>query len=116
MSWTIHNGYLPSTAFGACFKCRASRQGERVLDPNLITDDLPPWIVPGGKDGYVMFCESCITEAAQTLGMQTPLQIASLTVDLADAVAANERLFDRVSQAESALAALRKYDASKDAK
>jgi len=113
VSWIIREGYLPTTAFGACFKCRAAqRPGERVLDPNLVTDDLPPHIVPGGQDGYLMFCESCITEAAQMLDMQKPIQIATLVEDLADAVAANERLFDRLSQAESALAALRKYDAA----
>lgn len=117
MSWTIHSEYLPSTAFGACFKCRADRRpGERVLDPNLVTDDLPPGLVSGLHDGHVMFCESCITEAAHELGMLTPLQVAHLNADYASLVADNEALALRAAAAEAALDALRKYNDTKAAK
>lgn len=111
MSWTIHNEYLPSTAFGACFKCRADRRpGERVLDPNLVTDELPPGIVSGLHDGHVMFCESCITEAAQLLGMHTAKQSDELRAEVAELLADASALSLRAAAAEAALDALRKYD------
>lgn len=117
MSWTLHNEYLPSTAFGACFKCRSARRpGERILDPNLVTDDLPPELVTGHHDGHIMICESCITEAASLLGMLTPLQMAGQVADHAQAVADAEAAEERARVAEAALAAMRKYDELKVAK
>lgn len=114
MSWTLHNEYLPSTAFGACFKCRSARRpGERILDPGLVTDDLPADLVNGHHDGYVMFCESCITEAASLLGMLTPLQVADLIADHAALIAEHEGLTATVAAQAEALAALRRVDTLK---
>lgn len=116
MSWTVHNEYPAGAAFGACFKCRASRRpGERILDPNLVTHDLPPFIVPGGQDGYVYFCEACITEAAQALGMKTPAQVAHIEDSLAAVEDDCRKLSLRAAAAESALEGLRRYDETKAA-
>jgi len=114
VSWYIRPEYLPKTAFGGCFKCRAARRpGERVLDPNLTTTALPHWIVPGDQDGYMMFCESCIGEAAGLLGWIHPLKAAELVAEHADTVAALERTQAELLAAEDAVAALRRIDAQK---
>lgn len=111
MSWTLHDEYLPSAAFGACFKCRASkRPGERILDPNLVTDDLPPELVNGHHDGHIQICEACITEAAQMLGMSTPAQAASLDAQLRGLVERAREATARAEAAEAALKALRIFD------
>lgn len=117
MSWTLHSEYPVGTAFGACFKCRASlRPGERVLEPNIPTWDMPPELVPGGSDGWMCFCETCITEAAQTLGMVTAKQSDDLRVEVAHAHAAASTLSLRAEAAEDALSALRYYDESTPAR
>jgi hypothetical protein len=114
MSWTIHSEYPVGTAFGACFKCRAAlRRGERVIEPNLPTHDMPPELVSGQEDGWLCFCESCITEAAQMLGMVTGAQTAKLEQFLDRAREDAKFWKGQADTAETALEALRRYDGKK---
>jgi hypothetical protein len=119
VSWTLVPEYPPNAAFGACFKCRAARrqhEGERLLDPMLDTFDLGPDLVPGQNDGHIIFCETCITEAARLLGMVTPLEAAKLTEQLADATKEIEDLRRWAEATEKALDAVTKQQAMKAAK
>jgi hypothetical protein len=111
LSWTVHNEYPVGTAFGACFKCRASlRPGERVIEPNLPTHDMPPELVSGQEDGWLCFCETCITEAAGMLGMVTGVQAEKLRAERNELQAHVEAESHRAERAEIALLALRSYD------
>lgn len=57
---------------GTCALCNASKRvlerPERIITTNLVTDmkDAPPGVWP---EQYMEFCESCVTEMAQLLGM-----------------------------------------------
>jgi hypothetical protein len=111
VSWTIHNEYPAGTAFGACFKCRASlRPGERVIEPNLPTHDMPPELVSGQEDGWLCFCETCITEAARLLGMVTEAQVRKLEAERDLAQSDAQVLAARAERSEIALLSLRSYD------
>lgn len=74
--WNVRDDYPAGTPRNCCYVCQTGirelpstpTRKEKVLDPQIQID----------FEGYLCICESCITEAAQMLGMFTIEQAGQL--------------------------------------
>lgn len=99
---------------GTCALCNASKRTtdrpERIITTNLITDmeNAPPGVWP---EKFMEFCETCITEMGQMVGMLSERQALALASELEQAQLDQMDLRDQVEQLkidlQDAVAALR---------
>lgn len=104
---------------GVCTNCRAARrEGERVVDLGSQVEMLALDHIPGVEyaiiDGDWQLCESCVTEAARLLGMETPSKVEALKVDNAGLRAALDAANTELREALEALEYRRKVQAVAD--
>lgn len=101
MAFRLVEQYLPGTAKGACYLCRAALRQvlevngttryEHVLDTGMVID----------FEGGLAVCESCIREGAQLLGL---VDVAELHNVLAAVAEAKERVVVADAKAAEAIA------------
>jgi hypothetical protein len=84
MSWSVQAEFVPGTVAETCYKCKMPLRAEsptglpgheHALDTGVNID----------FEGFLAFCESCIIEAADLLGM-VPAAVHDAVRDTVDAV------------------------------
>lgn len=106
---------------GVCVNCRSARRTdlqERVVDLGAQVEILAPGTDLGMEyrilDGDFQVCETCWTEGARLLGMETADKVAKAHQVAKDAIEANVRLEAELKDALSALEYRRKVQATAD--
>lgn len=104
---------------GTCTACRsARRQEERIVDlggqVELLALDRIPGVEFAIIDGDWQICETCVTEMARLLGMETPERVAQAQQVAKDALAKSVQLEAELKDTLEALEYRRKVQAVAD--
>lgn len=97
----ILSEYPQGTYTNTCISCRDGRkryngENERVVDFNISVD----------FEGFYMLCETCVTEAARGLGLESPDVVEHLRNELAVATAELREARHRLAGADAIVEAV----------
>lgn len=105
MAFNETDRYIPGDIGGACWSCGVAQRSDRGVKERLFRCDRDI-----DFEGFVVICESCVSDMARALGWMKPSEVRALKAKNTALLKEQRETLDALAKATATVDALRFYD------